>query len=289
MTIVLPAFSGRRPTSIAAAMRGARGNADRNALEPSDQPRRVERSLVADGDDLVDHSAVQNRRHEAGADALDLVRSRRAAGEDGRILRLDRDHAHARLAAFQNFADAGDRSARANSRYDDIDLAVCVVPDFLRGRATVNFRIGGVFELLRHDRSRRRCNDFVRLGDRALHSLRGGRENKFRAQQSQHLPSLDRHRFRHDEHELIAASRRHERERDPGISRSRLDQDPSPGEILPCASSASIIATPMRSLTLPIGLKNSSFPRRRPMTPFSLAIRSIATTGVSPIVSVIEA
>src|SRR5271165_1139595 len=63
---------------------------------------------------------------------------------------------------------------------------------------------------------------------------------------------------------------------------------PRPGEILPCASSASIIATPIRSLTLPIGLKNSSFPRRRATTPFSLAIRSMATSGVSPIVSVIE-
>src|SRR5262245_52936412 len=61
-----------------------------------------------------------------------------------------------------------------------------------------------------------------------------------------------------------------------------------PGLILPCASSASIMLTPMRSLTLPIGLKNSSFARRLALTPFSFASRARRTSGVSPIVSVME-
>ena len=39
-----------------------------------------------------------------------------------------------------------------------------------------------------------------------------------------------------------------------------------PGEISPCLSSASIMATPMRSLTLPIGLKNSSLRRMSAFT-----------------------
>ena len=64
---------------------------------------------------------------------------------------------------------------------------------------------------------------------------------------------------------------------------------PRPGEIVPFASSASTMATPMRSLTLEIGLKNSSFARRWAPTPFSLAIRLMLTRGVSPIVSVIDA
>src|SRR5579883_1527194 len=63
---------------------------------------------------------------------------------------------------------------------------------------------------------------------------------------------------------------------------------PRPGAILPCFSSASIIETPMRSLTLPIGLKNSSLASKCAPTPFSLARRSSRTSGVSPIVSVIE-
>ena len=46
--------------------------------------------------------------------------------------------------------------------------------------------------------------------------------------------------------------------------------------------------TPIRSFTLAIGLKNSSFARRLALTPFSLASLSRRTMGVSPMVSVIE-
>ena len=42
----------------------------------------------------------------------------------------------------------------------------------------------------------------------------------------------------------------------------------TPGRMRPAASSASIIETPMRSLTLPIGLKNSSLARRCACTSF---------------------
>src|SRR5207302_4562563 len=57
-----------------------------------------------------------------------------------------------------------------------------------------------------------------------------------------------------------------------------------PGSILPSASAASIIATPIRSLTLPPGLKDSSFANSR--TPASDAAPSsmaaISTRGVFP-------
>ena len=61
-----------------------------------------------------------------------------------------------------------------------------------------------------------------------------------------------------------------------------------PGVIMPCFSSASIIATPMRSLTLEIGLKNSSLSRMSALTPASFGRRAMRTSGVSPMVSVIE-
>jgi hypothetical protein len=60
------------------------------------------------------------------------------------------------------------------------------------------------------------------------------------------------------------------------------------GPILPEASSASIMATPMRSFTLAIGLKNSSFARISAFAPASSAMRCRRTSGVSPIVSVME-
>ena len=52
-----------------------------------------------------------------------------------------------------------------------------------------------------------------------------------------------------------------------------------PGSMSPSASAASIIATPMRSLTLPPGLKDSSLPNSR--TP-SGASRVSSIIGVRP-------
>src|ERR1700710_2005218 len=52
-----------------------------------------------------------------------------------------------------------------------------------------------------------------------------------------------------------------------------------PGSMSPSASAASIIATPMRSLTLPPGLNDSSLPKIR--TP-SGAIRASSIIGVRP-------
>ena len=59
--------------------------------------------------------------------------------------------------------------------------------------------------------------------------------------------------------------------------------------ILPSASMASIMDTPMRSLTLAIGLKNSSLARISAFTPFICGSRLSRTIGVSPMVSVIDA
>ncbi len=61
-----------------------------------------------------------------------------------------------------------------------------------------------------------------------------------------------------------------------------------PGLIRPSRSSASIMLTPMRSLTLAIGLKNSSFAKMFASTPRSFGRRLRRTSGVSPMVSVIE-
>ena len=61
-----------------------------------------------------------------------------------------------------------------------------------------------------------------------------------------------------------------------------------PGEMRPFFSMASIMETPMRSLTLEIGLKNSSFRRMSALTPASFGRRAMRTSGVSPIVSVME-
>ena len=58
--------------------------------------------------------------------------------------------------------------------------------------------------------------------------------------------------------------------------------------ILPLFSASSIIAAPMRSLTLESGLKNSSLRRISAWAPCAAAVRFIRTSGVLPIVSVMS-
>ncbi|MNC72743.1 hypothetical protein D3C75_1238400 [compost metagenome] len=59
----------------------------------------------------------------------------------------------------------------------------------------------------------------------------------------------------------------------------------APGLILPACSSASIMATPMRSLTELIGLKNSSLASTVALGASSLVRLGSRTSGVSPMVS----
>jgi len=60
----------------------------------------------------------------------------------------------------------------------------------------------------------------------------------------------------------------------------------APGRRRPAASRASIIATPIRSLTLAAGLKNSSLPQISAASPSSACSLDRRTSGVEPMVSV---
>src|SRR3954452_409526 len=63
--------------------RRAARDAGEDALAPRERPGGLDRRLVGDGHDLVEHVAVEHRRDEACPDALDPVRTGPAAGEDG--------------------------------------------------------------------------------------------------------------------------------------------------------------------------------------------------------------
>ncbi len=71
----------------------------------------------------------------------------------------------------------------------------------------------------------------------------------------------------------------------PLVGSTRVDL---PGVMMPWASKASIMPTPMRSFTLDSGLKNSSLSRMSALTPASFGRRRSRTSGVSPMVSVID-
>ena len=98
--------------------------------------------------------AVEDLGHEPGADPLDLVRARRLAGEH-RARSAGSTATTWKLgpALLEHLADAGDRAAGADAGDQRVDLAVEVAPDLLRRRPAVDLGVGGVGELLRHERA----------------------------------------------------------------------------------------------------------------------------------------
>ncbi len=191
--------------------RRAGTDADGDSLLPREPARPCEALVVRDLDDLVGEAHVHDRRHEAGADALQRVQPRSAAGQHGARLRLHRHHAQAGPARLQRLRAAGERAAGADAGDDRVHLAVGVVPDLLGGRAAMDRRVGGVAELVRDHRAGRLRQQFLRPRDRAAHALLARRQHQLRAQMAQHLAPLDRDQFRHGQDHPVAARRRRRR------------------------------------------------------------------------------
>src|SRR5262249_20377742 len=104
--------------------------------------------VVCDRDHLIDDGEVEDIRHEAGADALNLVRARfdrlacHGLRDDRAVSRLDRHALRGRFSRLDDLTDAGDRAAGAHAGDEYIDLSVGVPPDFLGGNFAVNLGIG---------------------------------------------------------------------------------------------------------------------------------------------------
>ena len=123
---------------------------------PSSRVRRRAYSielLVGDLLDLIHQREIKDIRHESGADPLNLVRTGLqrltflALREHGARRRLngDRDD-RLPLSALDVARHSGDGPAGAHPRYEDVDGAFSVVPDFRAGCLLVN---GGICRILR--------------------------------------------------------------------------------------------------------------------------------------------
>ena len=150
-TISLPAFSGRLATCSAAQAAApdemptsrpssvARLRAMSNASSLRD-PDRLRRRSWCSG------SPGRNRRRCPGSCAGPCAAGQHRAGTGSTAMIL-----HAGLSCLEHFADAGDGAAGADAGHDDIDLAVGVAPDFLGRGLAMDFGIGRILELLRHE------------------------------------------------------------------------------------------------------------------------------------------
>ena len=228
VTISLPRCSGRAPTSAAA-----------KALAPAEMPTRMPSSAararaVVDGlvaghlHDLVVDGGVEHLRHEPGADALDAVRTRLTARQDGRFGRLDRVDLDRRIALLEHLADAGDRAARAHAGHEGRDGAVGVAPDLLGGRAPVDVGVGRVLELLGHEAVGVFGQQRRGPVDGASHAFGTGRQDDLGAVGPQQVAALDAERLGHGQDEPVAARRGRHGQGDAGVAAGGLDQGGAP-------------------------------------------------------------
>src|SRR5580698_9383333 len=70
---------------------GSRRDSDQQAFFKRQAARHGDGFVIGDGDDFIDVVLAQNGGNESGADALNFVRRRFAAGEHGAVGGLDRD------------------------------------------------------------------------------------------------------------------------------------------------------------------------------------------------------
>ena len=116
-----PASPGRAATCSAPHSAAPHESPQSTPSRRAASARRLDRGLVGHGDDLVEDLAVQHRRHEAGADALDLVRPGGPPESTGGARGLDRDDLRLGVALLEHLAHAGDRPAGPDAGHEHVD------------------------------------------------------------------------------------------------------------------------------------------------------------------------
>ena len=208
---------------------GTGGDAGQDAFFEREASSGYEGVFVADGDDVVHDLQIQVCGNESGAGALNPVRAgleRHAVArlsDDRGVFRLDGDGLEGFLAELDDFADARDRAARADGGHKNIRFAFGVGPDFLGSSLPVDFRIGGIVELLGHPGVGSFLIKLLSFLDGALHSLGTGRQDESGAQQGEQSAPLLAHGLGHREDDLVATRRRDERQRNAGVAGGGLD------------------------------------------------------------------
>ena len=200
-----------------------------------------------------------------------------------RALGIDADDLHLGLPLVEPAADAGDGSAGADGDDDRVERAAGLLPDLRRRHVVVRLRVRHVRVLVRLEAAGDLLGEARRDRVVALRRVvvdRRRRDHDLGAVRAQHRDLLLAHLVRHDEDAggSPCAPRRWRGRRRccPEVGSTIVP----PGFSFPSRSAASIIARPIRSLTEPPGLRNSSFARMR--APPAGDMRSSRTIGVPP-------
>ena len=153
------------------------------------------------------------------------MRARDALGQDRGAGGLDRHDLDVGVLALEVFAHAGQRTAGADARNEDVHGAVGVVPDLGACGRAVRGGVRGVGELTGDEAVRRLGGQLLRLGNGALHALGALGEHQLRAVGLHQLTALNAHGLRHDDDDAVASCGGDGGKADAGVAAGRLDND----------------------------------------------------------------
>src|SRR5713101_3372574 len=117
---------------------------------------------------------------------------------------------------------AADRAAGTDAGDERVDM-VQLFDQFRSGTRVVDFWIGRVAELLRHEISRIVAHQLLGLADRSMHSARIGSQHQLRAIRRQQRTPLLAHRIGHRQDKLVTLDCTYQREPDSSIARGGFD------------------------------------------------------------------
>ena len=142
----------------------ARGDADEDAFGMGEYSADGKSVYVVDGENFVIDGGVERVGDEACADALELMRSRLTAREDGRGMRFYADDFYVGVPLFEVCARTADGTARADACNEDVYLAVGVLPDLGACGLDMCRGVGRVGELAREEAAFDGAREFFCLG-----------------------------------------------------------------------------------------------------------------------------
>ena len=99
--------------------------------------------------------------------------------DHGAVFRFNGDGYQAGFALLQYFTAAGNRTAGSDAGDENVDLTVGIAPDFFGSRHPMDFRIGRVAELLRHEIVGIRLRQLGSLANGTRHAFTGRCQDDF--------------------------------------------------------------------------------------------------------------
>ena len=202
---------------------GACADAHQDALGLAQHPGSFIRLLGGDAGDAVVNARIQHAGDEIGADALEAMGSRLAAGEQRGIGGLHGHDLHAFLLFLQVSARAGDGAAGAHASHEDVHFPIGILPDLGAGGTVMGGGVGRVIELVGDEAVGNRFRQLPGLLDGCGHTLAAGGQHQLGTVGAHEHPALQAHGVGHDDDGPVATSRRHQGKTNAGVAGGGLD------------------------------------------------------------------